>query len=159
MHLLLGMTPPPPIGTDFVFACIGLALTGYLAYRLSKRRPSQLGVILSGMIIIVTLGLCVILEVHHGALAFLGGGIGGAALFAGGANRERRRGHAGWLIGACLRIGPIVGIGLFGLKYLRTSPSEWEQFWVNDLITLLVFGTVAGLLGALLVAITVAVAE
>ncbi len=44
MYLLLGMAPQPPIVERFVLAfvavCIGLSLTGYLTYRLCKRRPN-----------------------------------------------------------------------------------------------------------------------
>jgi type II secretory pathway pseudopilin PulG len=72
-------------------------------------------------------------------------------------NGERRRRHAGWLIGACLLIGPIIGIGLYGLDCFLADSHPLEQLY--RLREILLIGIVAGLLGALLVAITVVVGK
>jgi len=68
-------------------------------------------------------------------------------------NGERRRRHAGWLIGACLLIGPIIGIGLYCLDCFLADSHPLEQLY--RLREILCIGIIAGLLGALLVAITV----
>ena len=156
MHLLFGNPPPISIAGRFVVACIGLTLAACLASRLSKRRPNVRGVLLLGLTVIVTLILSVGLGDHLGVLAFLGGAIGGSVLFVPGANGERRRRHAGWLIGACLLIGPILGIGLYGLTYLVEDLHPLDRMYY--LKVFLLVGFVAGLLGALLVAVAVAAA-
>ncbi len=158
MNLLLGMAPPPSVDELFVFvfvvACIGLALNGCLAYRLSKRRPNEMGVLLSCLIFIFTLTVSVGMG-SGGVLAFLDGGVSGGVLFAGGSNAVRRRRHGGWLIAVCLLIGPIVGFGLYGLNCYVIDPHPADRYYL--LRDFLAYGTIAGLLGALLVTTTLAV--
>jgi hypothetical protein len=156
LTLVASCGPSVWIGVHFIAACIGSALTGYLAYSLSERRPTERGVQLLAFILTSTVCLSVLLEARQGAFAFLGGCVSGIVLFAPGANRGPRRRHVGWLIGVCPPIGPIVGLGLCGLDYYVIDPRRLHSSY--DLGDFLFYGIIAGLLGALVVAITIAVA-
>jgi len=156
MYVLLGMAPPISIAARLAVACISFALVGFLAYRLGGGRPNMGRILLVGLVLIVTLIVGAVWD-PRGVIAFLGGGIGGSALFVSGDNTQPKCRHPGWLIPVCLLIGPIVGIGLFGLDYFAGDSHPSERYY--SLIDCLLIGTVAGFLGALLAAVTVALAR
>ncbi len=69
---------------------------------------------------------------------------------------QRGRGHAVWLTGVCLLIGPILGLGFYGLAHLVDDVDPSDRIYY--LKVFLGVGVGAGLLGAGLVAITATVA-
>lgn len=154
MESVFAVAPPMSLAGRLIVACLGFALTCTLAGLVAGSTPAPRRILVSLCVALALVVASSLLADARGLLAFLAGALGGALAASRSAlvfEPSRRR---SWrLVATCLVVGPVLGLGLFGIAHLVDSISPLDRLYY--LWVFLAVGSLAGLLSAGIVGLTV----
>lgn len=145
MESLFAMAPPMSVGGRLLVACLGFALTCTLAGLVTGSTPGPRRAIICLCAAVVLAGS--LLADARGILAFLAGAISGALAASRSLLVLEPSSRRSWrLVAACIVVGPVLGLAVFGIAHLVEDISPLDR--LHYLWVFLAVGSFAGVLSA-----------
>lgn len=152
MQPVIAMAPTMSFIGHIIAMCLGFALTATLGSLGTGRSPTRTKVLRSLCIALGITSLGSLLGDSLGLIAFLGGAITGAMSVSRPADSKPASGHSQQIAIACLIVGPVIGLLMFGMLHFVENISPLDR--LHYLLTFLMVGIIAGALGAGIVRFT-----